>query len=189
VFKQLLQSFIWGLLGLVAALLTSCASSEQAPVNQSIWTYQPDAITVSYSAPAKLNMQNDQPHVLLLAVVQTADLQSIQSYLQNSQGISLLLEKSNDPGQTQSFYITKIFVNPGDSHQVKVTRMAGMQHVVVVAGYNHLYTDQVVKIFNIPVDSKSAGLAFWHRIHYPAAIDISVALGEQGIDKAYYVKN
>ncbi len=171
-----------GVLGGLVLLLTGCSSQHPA-VNQSVWTYQPDAIVVNYAAAANLNSSEGQAHVLLLAVVQTTDLQNIQSYLQNPQGVSLLLEKSNDPNQVQNYYLTKVFINPGESRAIKVTRMAGMQHVVVLAGYNQLNPNQVLKIFNIPLRRKF----FWGE-HYPSIIQINLSLGEQGIIDANYVE-
>ena len=168
-------------LGIIVLLLSAC-SSEHPAVNQSVWTYQPDAIQVDYSAVPQLNVSDNQPHTLLMAVVQTSDLQNIQSYLQTPEGVSLLLEKNNDLAQAQNYYITKVFVNPYDQNRtLNITRMAGMQSVVIVAGYNQLNPMQVVKIFNIPLKRK----LFWGE-HYPAKIRINVTLGAQGIANADY---
>jgi hypothetical protein len=165
---------------LILILVASMSCSSNQPLEQSMWTYAPDAITVNYTASLNLNFSQMQPHTLLLAVIQTAQLQNIQSFLQNPQGISLLLNKKNDPNQVQNYYITKIFINPGDKNHVKLTRMASMQTVVLVAGYNQLNPGQVIKIFDIPVAHP------WFSKDHPKGIKINVNLGEQGILNADY---
>jgi type VI secretion system VasD/TssJ family lipoprotein len=176
------------LICLAASLLNSCATHRPA-LNAHEWVYQPNAVTLNIKADPALNTIKQRSHALLVAVVQTTQLQKIQHYLQNSQGISSFLEKNNHAVDAQDFFINRYYVSPGEQHQLSITRMAGMKFVVVIAAYNHLIPNQTVKIFDVPVDSHVDGLQIWKRVYYPAPLHIDLHLGEQGILKAYAVSN
>ena len=173
------------LLGIFIIGLSGCFAEKHPAVNAHMWAYKANAINIHVEAPRKLNTLNGRSHTLLLAVVQVSELQAVQSLLDTSEGIATLLEKVNTQAEAKSLFISKLFVVPGERKTIQLTRMAGMKHVVIVAGYNQLNPGQVIKIFNIPIGNEIEGIKFWKRIYMPVPLHVKLNLGKQGIASAY----
>lgn len=178
---------IIGLVLFISVILSACTSHKPA-LNANEWVYKPDAINIHYVADNPLNVVNKQSHTLMLAVVQTTSLQNIQHFLQTPKGISSFLEKEPSEEDATTMFVHRYYITPGDRQQLRITRMAGMKFVTLIAAYNILIPDQTVRIFDVPLDNHADGILIWKRIYEPAPLDIQIHFGRQGILEAYSIR-
>lgn len=172
---------------LTSVMLNACTSHKPA-LNANEWVYKPDAINIHYVAANPLNVVNNQSHTLMLAVVQTTSLQSIQHFLQSPSGISNFLERNKNEDDSASMFVHRYYVTPGQRQMLRITRMAGMKFVTLIAAYNVLIPGQTVRIFDVPLEGHVDGILFWKKIYEPAPLNIRIHFGRQGILEAYSIQ-
>lgn len=172
---------------LITVMLNACTAHKPA-LNANEWAYKPGAITINYVATNPLNVANQQSHTLMLAVVQTTSLQSIQHFLQTARGIGHFLEKDKSEDEAEHLFVHRYYVTPGERQQLHITRMAGMKFVTLIAAYNVLNPNQTVKIFDIPIEGHVDGIEFWKRVYAPAPLNIHIHFGARGILEAYSIR-
>ena len=137
------------LLTFLSLFIVSCYTGG---VQDASYELAPDAVFIHITADEKLNLYNDQPHALTIAVYQLTMPDLYYKYEAKSNGLEELLRM-----EVEDMSITgknRIDVQPGDVQSVEFTRYTGTKYVAIVAGYDQLEGGQVTEIFEIPVRMK-----------------------------------
>jgi type VI secretion system VasD/TssJ family lipoprotein len=142
-------------------LFTSCgtkATTDTAAVapGKSAWSFARGGIKIQYTADNMLNVYENEPHTLLLAVYQLNNINAFNSLAQDVDGLKKLLHAQGlDSGVVG---VNKIIVQPGEEKTVVLNRAEDARWVGIVAGYYALGPDQVSRLFNIPLITEKKGM-------------------------------
>lgn len=145
----------------VFLLFTSCgtkngANTAPAVPGKSVWSFSPEGIQIQYVADKMLNVFENEPHTLILAVYQMNNINVFNNLTKDSEGLKKLL-------QVQSFDssvvgMDKIIVQPGEEKTAVLNRAEDARWVGIIAGYCTLNPGQVNRLFNIPLITEKKGI-------------------------------
>lgn len=153
---------------LLILILCSSCSLMGAPD----WTYEKEAIELSYRSDSQLNSYQGNPHTLMLCLYQLRDPNAFNQLVDEEEGLSKLLECNRfDPSVTVS---RRLVVYPGKVKTEILDRAEGTKYVGVVAGYYSLKKERAVRFFSVSVNF------FTNR---PRTREINLYLGPQDIQK------
>lgn len=153
------------LLCLVAAI-SSCSKVSKTPE----YTYQREAVTITLRADPRLNLYQGTPHTLVACTYQLRDPNAFNQLVDEKDGLSKLLECSRFDASVA--YAKRLVVQPGQEFRDSLDRAEGAKYVSVVAGYYNLQKWNVVRLFQIPVSTKSSK---------PQDVNIELYLGPEAI--------
>ena len=157
---------VWWLLACVV-LLSSCSSTPSRPPE---YTYQKEAITITLRADPQLNLYQGSPHTLVLCTYQLKDPNAFNQLTDERDGLPKLLECGRFDGSVA--YTKRLVVQPGQVAFETLDRAEGAKYISVVAGYYSLQKASVVRLYQIPVATKSST---------PGNLAIELYLGPQTI--------
>jgi type VI secretion system VasD/TssJ family lipoprotein len=129
----------------------SCASSPPLPPE---YVYSKEAIQIHLKSDYQLNFYQSSPHTLLLCVYQLTDPNAFNQLKMDSQGLSKLLECERIEGTTNA---NRLIVRPGQDITYKLDRAEGTKYVGIVAGYYFMHTENMVRLYKIPVFIETKG--------------------------------
>jgi len=141
--------------------LNSCGSKTTANTSpetpgKSVWSYAQGGIQIHYTADNMLNVFENEPHTLVLAIYQMNNINAFNNLTRDGEGLKKLL-------QVQSFDssvvgMDKIIVQPGEEKTVVLNRAEDAKWVGIVAGYYSLNPGQVNRLFNVPLVTEKKGI-------------------------------
>lgn len=141
--------------------LTSCASKADTNTatvtpEKSIWSFDPLGVYIQYSADKLLNMYENEPHTLIMAVYQLDNINVFNDLIKNRDGLEKLLQVQRF--DTSAVGMDKIIIQPGQEKTVVLNRAENARWIGIVAGYYNLESGQVSRLFNIPVITEKKGI-------------------------------
>ena len=172
----------WSMLGLCTLLIflmlinVSCYTGAEQNMQYEL---APNAVMIHYTADEKLNLFNDQPHALTLAVYQLSMPDLYYKYIAKDNGKEELLRMEIDDVTITGK--NRIDVQPGEVKSIEFARYTDTKHIAIIAGYDVLEGGQVSEIFKIPVRVKK-------RLIFKPVVSIEklmiyLQLGPEQIDK------
>ena len=171
----------------VAVLLAGCGTvnslmggNSEAEAKAALeWSYAPGAISIELRSDARLNVYDDAPHTLVLAIVQTVDPNLFKALLADETAVARLLAtgQSNPPMTA----VERVIVEPGRSRTIRLDRAQMAQYFGVIAGYYQLDPVSNARLFRIPVEVKSSGLVVKNRTAAPAPQRVNLVLGAERV--------
>lgn len=165
-----------------ALLLSSCSSNptpEQQALTNIKWNYEPDAIILNLNADKNLNEYDNQPHTLMLVVTQFDQPNTFETFSSNGQQLSNLLLMNTAPSGLIG--LTRVFIEPGQSKQVRLARLEGTKLVGISAGYAHLDPLRSVRMYRIGVENTSTGWFSKTWFAHPKPLEIELLLGPDSL--------
>jgi type VI secretion system VasD/TssJ family lipoprotein len=154
------------LLFCLVATVLSCSTVSKPPE----YTYQREAVTITLRADPRLNLYQGIPHTLVACTYQLKDPNAFNQLVDEKDGLPKLLECSRFDASVA--YAKRMVVQPGQETRDSLDRAEGAKYVSVVAGYYNLQKWNVVRLFQIPVSTRSSK---------PQDVNIELYLGPQGI--------
>jgi len=164
---------------LAASFLVSCAGAPPLPPD---YSYGKDEIHIDLNADPRLNLYEGRAHTLLLCVHQLRDPNAFNRLAGDKTGIYQLLGCSQfDSSVTNS---KRIIVQPNQKVQYTLDRAEGTKYVAIAAGYYNIRKNDVVSLFEIPIEQKSSGFFGGSRIAGPETLNIELYLGPRNFQSA-----
>jgi type VI secretion system VasD/TssJ family lipoprotein len=162
---------------LAAFLIYACASQPPPPA-------QPEpaskAIRLQLKSDPQLNFYNNLPHSLLVCVYQLSNLNELNQLSEDAEGISKLRECALfDSSVTQA---KRVIVHPDQNLNLELDRAQGTKYVAIVAGYQLLEKERVIRLFEIPEIVEKKGWIRRTKTLKLGPLDISLRLGPQQIE-------
>ena len=155
-----------------AFFLSACAATLPAPPD---YFYAKGAIEVHLRSGPMLNMNQGSPHTLLICVHQLRDPNAFNRLISDADGIYKLLECSQFDGSVT--HSKRIIVQPDQKVSYTLDRAEGTKYVAVGAGYYNVKKDGVVRLYEIPVVTKSLGFFSRTLVAEPEVLKIELDLG------------
>ena len=171
----------------VAALLAGCGTvnslmggNSEAEAKAALeWSYAPGAISIDLRSDPRLNLHDDAPHTLVLAIVQTIDPNLFKALLADETAVARLLATGQStPPMTA---VERVIVEPGRTRTIRLDRAQMAQYFGVIAGYYQLDPVSNARLFKIPVEIKSSGLVVKNRTAAPAPQRVNLVLGAERV--------
>ncbi len=164
---------------LCAFFLCSCAATPPPPPD---FSYGRDGIVINITADPMLNMDQGRPHTLFICVYQLTDPNALNRLSGDTSGIYKLLECSQfDASVTSS---RSIIVQPGQKVSYTLDRAEGTRFVAVCAGYYNLRREDVVRLYRIPIVTKTHGFLSRTKVTEPEVLNINLDFGPTNIRSA-----
>jgi type VI secretion system VasD/TssJ family lipoprotein len=164
---------------LVTTFLVSCAGAPPLPPD---YSYGKDEIHIDLNADPRLNLYEGRAHTLLLCVHQLRDPNAFNRLAGDKNGIYQFLECSQfDSSVTNS---KRIIVQPDQKVNYTLDRAEGTKYVAIAAGYYSIRKDDVVNLFEVPIEQSSSGIFGGTRISGPGILNIELYLGPQKLQSA-----
>ncbi len=165
-------------------LLFACSTpppKSRPPGPQPDWSYEKEAIRLSFRADRDLNLHDGLRHALSLCVYQLKDPNAFNQLASDRNGLYVLLGcETFDPSVTS---FRRITVQPGQELDVTLDRGQASRYVAIAAGYYGLEREKITRLFEIPVEVKSTGVIFKDQYAIPGGLNLLVVLGTQAIEK------
>jgi len=160
-------------------LWPAACTKKPDPVPQ--WNYQPEGVKVFYTADKSLNAVDGRSHALLLAVYQLETLNAFNQFGAYAEGIKKMLEADGlDPSVVA---VERIFIEPGQSETIVLSRAEKAKWIGVVAGYYHMSPGKVTRTVEIPFKVQSTGILVRKKEAQVQPIHLDLILGPQSIEE------
>lgn len=124
-------------------------SGEVLPAYET-WDYDPLALVFRFQSPPQLNLYRGKPHSLYLKVFQLSDLKVFKDIASTPAGIRELLTSSKEAIDPSILAVNEINIAPNNFEELAVDRYKETRFVAIVAGYFQLYSENSVRIFEVP---------------------------------------
>lgn len=165
------------------SLITACSlvktQSREEALQKIGWNYAPEGIELVLSAEPTLNWWGDQPHTLLLSVLQLEELSVLEKYKSSQQALSELLLAETAPVGFLS--LNRFFLAPDSQLNKKIARVDKARYVAVFFGYQHLDPQRSMRVYQIGAEFERKGWVFREYKANPEAILIQLHLGADGV--------
>lgn len=169
---------------LIIGLFFACSSpppKSGPPGPQPEWSFEKEAIRLSFQADRDLNLYDGLRHALSLCLYQLKDPNAFNQLASDRNGLYVLLGcETFDPSVTS---FRRITVQPGQELNVTLDRGQASRYVGIAAGYYGLEREKVTRLIDIPVEVKSTGVIFKERYAVPGGLNLRVVLGPQAIER------
>ena len=167
---------------IVTSFLSSCFTGKKPdPADPGlVWGYGPKSITISYQASKDLNVYDGKPHTILLCLFQLSEPNVFNELSKSDDGLTKLLECSRFDKSVAGF--TRIIVQPGENKTLQLDREENAKWVGLAAGYFNLNSNQITKLFEIPIVTKKKWLLF--KTPIPGELVINLSLGSNKIQQS-----
>jgi type VI secretion system VasD/TssJ family lipoprotein len=157
-------------------MLSACAAKQLPPPK---WNYEKEAIRLHIRADNKLNLDEGEPHTLLLCVYQLSDPNTFNQLSNDEEGLYTILECSLfGEGAAAS---KRLIIQPGQDINLAMDRAEGARYVAIVAGYYVLEKERMVKIVEIPEILETEGFFKKKKTRKPGRLSVDLFLGPQQI--------
>lgn len=168
---------------IVLSVLSGCSlfrtQSKEEALEKIQWSYGSDDIQISIHAEPDLNWWGDQPHTLLMTVVQMEDLSAIEAYKSSSEAMSQLLLAETAP--TGLLNLKRFFIEPDIKRKLQLARVDSSRYVAIVLGYQHLDPARSIRLYQIGADFERKGWIFRQYSAKPEPLAIHLQLGAENI--------
>jgi len=124
----------------------SCGSPK--PIDGSNEVFAKNAISINYSSAKKLNLYNNESHVIPLVVYQLNNINSFNDLKKDKQGIVKLLGAKKFDKSVMS--VGKFFISPDETKTLSLDRATRTTWVCLVAGYFDMQPSQSTLQVQIP---------------------------------------
>ena len=129
------------LCGLLFSFFLGCSSSPSKPLPESpdeavqamVWDYEESAIYINLESEGLLNFYNNEPHTLILGVIQLSEPKGFTKLLKSPEVIKQILETGKVEEPILQF--DRFVVTPGNRSSLLIDRAQDTKVVGVVAGY------------------------------------------------------
>ena len=155
-------------------------TSEQDALRALQWRYAKDGVQIVVQADPHLNQSGNEPHNLVLAVMQLADPTAYAAATASSDKLSSLLLATSPPSGMLA--LERLFISPGESRTITLPRVEKAQYIGLALGYYHLDPARSTRLYRIGVDIDSSGLLIKTRSAAPQTLTIDLRLGPDGIE-------
>jgi type VI secretion system VasD/TssJ family lipoprotein len=162
---------------LTVFLMSSCASQSPPPAQP-----EPEsaAIRLQLKSDPQLNFYNNLPHSLLVCVYQLSNLNELKQLADDGEGIYKLRECTLfDSSVTQA---KRLIVHPNKDVNLELDRAQGTKYVAIVAGYQLLKKERVLRMYEVPEIVEKKGWIRRTKTFKLGPLDISLRLGPQQIE-------
>jgi type VI secretion system VasD/TssJ family lipoprotein len=162
---------------LTVFLMCSCASQPPPPAQSEP---APKAIRLQLTSDPKLNYYNEVAHSLLVCVYQLSNLNELNQLAGDTEGIYKLRECALfDSSVTQA---KRLIVHPNQDLNLELDRAQGTKYVAIVAGYQLLEKERVLRMYEVPEIVEKKGWIRRTKTLKLGPLDISLRLGPQQIE-------
>jgi type VI secretion system VasD/TssJ family lipoprotein len=158
-------------------LFSACMMPPASPPQ---WKMEKGGITLNIKADSQLNTLNGKSYTLYFVVYQLINPNSFNQLCQNNDGLAKLLESKIYDSSVAA--VKSMIVYPGSDVTYRVDRAEGAMYVGVVAGYNTMGKDHMVRLFDVPVFITKSSMFSLQRKLVPGPLSINLALGPQQIE-------
>mgnify|MGYP006290430131 CR=1 FL=1 len=151
---------------------------------QARWPHAPAEISIAVTADSALNLHEEQPHTLMLAVVQLADdgVDAFGALTADAQGLrDWLASPSPSPGFLR---INRFVLLPGMRAILDVDRVQNCHHVGLVLGYYGLDAATATRLFPLTLRLRRHGWLVKTWTAGPAPLQLELLLGTRAIVSA-----
>ena len=159
--------------GIFCAFFLSACAATLPPAPD--YFYGKGAIEVHLRSGPMLNLNQGSPHTLLICVHQFRDPNAFNRLIGDADGIYKLLECSQFDGSVT--HSKRIIVQPDQKVSYILDRAEGTKFVAVCAGYYNVKKDGVVRLYEIPVVTRSLGFFRRTLVAEPDVLKIKLDLG------------
>lgn len=146
------------------------------------WPYAKEAILVDMVADIDLNFYSNQPHTLVLGVVQVADAKVFVDWLAKPEAVLKTLVSGK--AATEVLKFERYVVSPGKKTALKIDRVQEAKFVGFVAGYYQFNDLQAARLFKIPLNVRTSGIITTSYKAEPAVLALRLFLGSDRIVNA-----
>jgi predicted component of type VI protein secretion system len=146
------------------------------------WPYAKEAILVDMVADIDLNFYSNQPHTLVLGVVQVADAKVFVDWLAKPEAVLKTLVSGK--AATEVLKFERYVVSPGKKTALKIDRVQEAKFVGFVAGYYQFNELQAARLFKIPLNVRTSGIITTSYKAEPAVLALRLFLGSDRIVNA-----
>lgn len=160
----------------VMLFLAGCAAKQLPPTQ---WKYEKEAIRLHIRADNKLNLDDGEPHTLLLCVYQLSDPNTFNQLSNDEDGLYTLLDCTLF-GQGAAVS-KRLIIQPGQDLNMTLDRAEGARYVAIVAGYYIMEKARMVKVVGIPEIVESKGFLRKKKTRKPGLLSLELFLGPQQI--------
>lgn len=158
-------------------LLPSCMLPPASPPD---WKMLKEGITLNLTADNKLNISKGKAYTLYLVVYQLVNPNSFNQLCEDQEGLAKLLESKVFDASVAS--VKSMVIYPGSDMTYRMDRAEGAMYVGIVAGYNVMAKERMVRLFDIPVYVKFTNILKFQRKLVPAPLEINLTLGPNQIE-------
>ncbi|GAB5096920.1 type VI secretion lipoprotein TssJ [Caballeronia sp. LP006] len=167
-------------------VLAGCSMFSGTSAKQAVaavdWSAAGDAILVQLDADDLLNEYNNEPHTLLLGVVQTADADSFRKLSADAGTLaSTLGEAAPNPAILQ---LTRYVVQPGGHTILSIDRAAKAKMVGLIAGFYTMDPASSARLFEIPLAISNQAFVGHDYAAQPQTLALRLSLGRDAISDA-----
>jgi type VI secretion system VasD/TssJ family lipoprotein len=162
---------------LLIAVLSACMSSPASPPE---WKMQKEGIILNLKADGRLNESRGKAYTLYFVVYQLINPNGFNQLSQDNDGLGKLLESKIFDSSVAS--VKSVVVYPGSDVTYRMDRAEGAMYVGVVAGYNVMAKERMVKLFEVPVYVKYNNVFRTSKKLVPGNLEINMVLGPQQIE-------
>jgi hypothetical protein len=146
------------------------------------WPYAKEAILVDMVADIDLNFYSNQPHTVVLGVVQVADAKVFVDWLAKPEAVLKTLVSGK--AATEVLKFERYVVTPGKKTALKIDRVQDAKFVWFVAGYYQFNAIQAARLFKIPLNIQTSGIVTTTYKSEPAVLALRLFLGSDRIVNA-----
>jgi predicted component of type VI protein secretion system len=146
------------------------------------WPYVKEAILVDMVADIDLNFYSNQPHTLVLGVVQVADAKVFVDWLAKPEAVLKTLVSGK--AATEVLKFERYVVSPGKKTALKIDRVQDAKFVGFVAGYYQFNAIQAARLFKIPLNIQTSGIVTTTYKAEPSVLALRLFLGSDRIVNA-----
>ena len=155
------------------SLLAGCTSSmlggtsAEKAMNEIGWKYADNAIQLELVADANLNVFHEEPHTLVLGVLQVTSLDDFRKLSGTPQLLNQLL--AGKEAQAPIVQVSRFIVSPGQHALLSLPRAADVKGIAIVAGYYRSDVRSTARLFEVPVglDRKGVVVANYQAVPQP----------------------
>lgn len=158
-------------------LVASCAAPTVQPPR---FDYAEESIKIHVKADSELNRYQGSPHTLMACVYQLTSRNSLNQLSGDRDGLYKLLECSMFDSSVTN--VERLIIQPGQQATMVFDRADNTRYVAVVAGYNNMYRDGVVRFFDIPIKSETTGFISKTTSESLDILNINLILGPERIN-------
>lgn len=162
-------------------------SSKQDALHALQWRYAADGVQIAVTADPRLNYSGNEPHNLLLAIMQLADPTAYAAATGSSEKLSALLLATHPPPGMLA--LERIFISPGETRTITLPRVENAQYIGLALGYYHLDPARSTRLYPVGVDIDASGWFVKTRRAVPEPLFITLQLGPDGIEASSDARN
>lgn len=140
------------------------------------WRYEQNAIHITLKVAPQLNLNEGLPHTLLVCIYQLKDPNRFNQLAGDEEGLYKLLECSMFDASVAGY--KRLIVYPGQDVSFVLDRADGAKYISLVAGYYYLQKDRIVRLYEIPVDTKRRGFLWIKKYLQPGPLHVELTLGQ-----------